>query len=291
MSKKVVLRSGPARVRLEALGLTQSALAVICALDVRTVQRWFAGQAVRLAEAERVARVLQMGTADLFDGVPEDEPSGVRALFSLVSRLPGLRAHPAAQLLRSAPALYADFFAPLQFRAHPLRGYVTTFALDARVRHRFIAFRVETRARFTQLQLLIRLGSSVLDERAIVRLQRDDAWLIENHVVRSMYVRRRAKDGSFDLWYWVGMEASELLFVCPEELTLSKIELPDELQARFDMQHPSAEHAVCVRPTTSQIAAAELPRGWDRVAHRDAMRVDVPVPEAEVRQPPRTTPG
>ena len=58
MSKKVNLRSEVARARLASQGLTQSSMAELCEVDIRTVQRWMVGQPVRLAEAERVGSLL-----------------------------------------------------------------------------------------------------------------------------------------------------------------------------------------------------------------------------------------
>ena len=42
-------------------------------LDVRTLQRWFAGQPGSLDDAERVAAALGLGTAEVFVGAPTDD--------------------------------------------------------------------------------------------------------------------------------------------------------------------------------------------------------------------------
>jgi hypothetical protein len=275
--KTVTLRSSVARARLQSLGLTQSSLAAVCGLDIRTVQRWFAGRPMRLVEAERVASALQVGTADLFEDLPES-PMTAMALFAFLGRLPVLRDHPSAPLLRSVPARFANFMSPLQFRAHPLHGLVSTIPLPERDRHRFIALRLRGLGHATKIQLVIRLSRSVLFERARVLVRGDEAFLMENSLVRSMRGRRRADDGSFDVWYWVGAEASELLVVCEEELVVTKVEVPEELRASFDMAHHATENAVCIRPTFTNVTDAGLPRCFDRIANRDIARVDVEEP-------------
>jgi len=67
------------------LALTQAELAAACDLDVRTTQRWLAGQRVSFVDAERVAIALGVGTADLFVGVPQDVeqpiPDSVRSVL------------------------------------------------------------------------------------------------------------------------------------------------------------------------------------------------------------------
>jgi hypothetical protein len=276
VSTKVVLRVEVARARLAALGLSQSALAVVCELDVRTVQRWFAGQPVRLPEAERVARALCIGTADLFDGVPEKGLGGVFELFALMSRLPLVRDHPSAQVMRRVPEHFGEFMAPLSFRPQPRHGLVASQPLPARLQHRFGVFRVHTRAPLDTLRITIRLAASVLVERAEVRLRSNDVWLVEIHSTRSIRALRR-DDGSFDLWYWIGVEASEVLFVSREELTVEPVTTPSDA-LHFDMSSPSTQHAVCIRPAVTHLASAGLPRGFDRILHRDITRVEVPEP-------------
>lgn len=274
MSKKVTLRSDLARARLAALELTQSSLAVICELDIRTVQRWFAGQPVRLTEADRVATALRVGTADLFEGVPEEGDSAVFALFSLMARLPGLRDHPSAQVLRTVPAHFAEFMAPLLFRPHPLRGFVSTVPLLPAQRGGFIALRLASPTPRATLRVMIRLGRAVLVERARLEVRAERVSLVESHMVRSMCAARRS-DGSFELWYWVGDESSELLIVSKPELRVQQVSLPEPLRRSFDMRHDATAHALCIRPGITQLAAAGLSRGFDRIANRDTTRVDI----------------
>jgi hypothetical protein len=294
VSTKVVLRAEVARARLAALGLSQSALAAVCELDIRTVQRWFAGQPVRLPEAERVASALCIGTADLFDGVPEHGLGGVFELFAAMSRLPVVRNHPSAQVMRRVEKHFGEFMAPLSFHPQPRHGLVAARPLPASLQHRFGVFRVHTRAPRDTLRITIRLAASVLVERAEVRMQGNEVWLLEIHTTRSMRALRR-DDGSFDLWYWIGVEASELLFVSHEELAVEPVTTPPD-PFHFDMSSPSTAHAVCIRPAVTHLASAGLPRGFDRVLHRDVLRVEVPEPAegpAHVGGPaqPRTTPG
>lgn len=284
MAQKVYLRSDAARAQLSALGLTQVALALECELDIRTVQRWFAGQPVRLAEAERLARALQRGTADLFDGVDEDGPeAGPFALFSFLGRLPGLRDHPSAKVLRSVPSTYGAFMAPLQFRPHPLRGYVVPYGLPVGARGGFIALRIHTASPDATLRVIVRLAPSVLLERGYVLARGDEVWLNENHFVRSMRAPRRAEDQSFDLWYWVGSEATELLLTCSHEFSVTEAQVLPQDRTLFDMSSPSNAHAVCVRPGVTHLSDAGLGKGFDRLLNRDPTRVDIPEPG------PRTT--
>lgn len=281
-----------ARARLAALDLTQSALAIICELDVRTVQRWFAGQPVRFEEAERVAAALRIGTADLFSGVPEHGGhGGVFELLAAMCRLPLVRDHPSAQVIRSVPSHFGEFLAPVSFRSHPLHGYTHPFALARDAAQGFSAFRVQGATSHETLRISIRLAPSVLVERAQVLVRDEHAWLVETHMSRSMRAPRRA-DGSFDVWYWVGHEASELLFAAESTLSVEALGSPLADRTIFDMASPEAAHAVCIRPAVTQLASAGLARGFDRVLHRDVSRVEVPEPGRYVSGlQPRTTPG
>jgi transcriptional regulator with XRE-family HTH domain len=287
VAQRVFLRVEVARARLASLNLTQSSLAVLCELDIRTVQRWFAGRPVGLPEADDLARTLRIGTADLFEHVPDDEGSSLLYLMSLVSRMPFLRDRGATVFVRKTRTLFQEFLAPLVFRRHPLHGYVVPVALPTAARHGFMALRIGAPAGSSALKLVLRLAPAVLDERAVLEVRECEVSMFENHFVRSMRAARRELDGSFELWFWVGDEASEVLVVSTQEVSIDPITLPAELQCTFDMSHPATAHALCVRPTLTQVARAELPRGFDRVTHRDPSRVDMEEADAQ----PRTTPG
>lgn len=275
---RVTLRAEEARSRLQALGLTQSSLAALCEVDLRTVQRWFAGKGVRYEDAERVASALNRGTADLFDGVSESEWSSNLPRVRAMHRAFVARDGAVAQALRAIQNNYSYLLDHTKLVAHPPRGFVQTLRVPRWQMNGFIALRVTKATPAHTLSVLIRVASSVLVERARVRVLAERAWLLENFFVRSMWTVRRS-DESFDLWHWVSADSDELLIVGDADFDVSLVTMDDAARALFDMHAPHAQHAVCIRPSVSQLSAAGLPQGYDRIANRKDARVDQPVPD------------
>jgi transcriptional regulator with XRE-family HTH domain len=270
---KVSLRVERAKNRLSALGITQVELAEACSVDVRTIQRWLAGGRLKIDDAERVASALRLGTAELCEGVPE--PGSALARVRAMHKALVARDGAVAQLLRMIPRLYPHMMEHVTFDAHPPLGHVYGVRPPASLRG-FLVIRLTPTGPSMAIDVMERLLPSLMIERARIGVRPGEVWLLERFEPRSAYAAL-APDGWFDLWFWVGEQTREIIFVSREELTVEVIE--GARSTEFDLATPGALHAVCVRPGVAQLREAGLPRGFDRVLHRDHARLDLPVPD------------
>jgi transcriptional regulator with XRE-family HTH domain len=258
---------------MSALGRTQQELAQRCAVDLRTVQRWLAGQRVSIEDAERVAADLGMGTAELFHGVPADVegvPSHVRSVLRLLSARDG----DFAQGLRLAFETYEDLSLDVSFSSHPARGYVWRFPLGSELHHGFVPFRARLSQRNCMLTVRAQIGRrfGYTLGRAWVRDGR--VAMLETFSTRSM-LAELSEDGELDLFVWGSGDRRELFIICDQPANVEQ--LPDTIDATLDLTAPRMRHALCFRPGNVHLRTAGLPYGFDRVIGPREGRMDVPI--------------
>jgi transcriptional regulator with XRE-family HTH domain len=273
---RVSLRTERARELLAGAGLSQADLAQTCGVDVRTVQRWLAGGRLEAEDAERVARALEVGTAELCEGGNSAEPPGTFARIRTMHRALVSRDGAVAQLLRLIPRVYPHIIEGVVFAAHPERGYVYAFEKPGEKARGFVVARIAPRSPRARVRVLERILPALLVERARMRVAEAEVWLVEHFEPRSAATQPHSA-GWFDLWFWMGSATREVLLVSDVELSVQMVETAP--RTSLDLATEEAAHAVFVRPGVSQLREAALPSGHDRVLNRHLARVDVPVPD------------
>ena len=258
---------------MATLGLTQASLAAGCGVELRTLQRWFAGQRVALAAAEKLACELGIGTAELFSGVPDETPSEVYARIGKVARMLGARDNAFAQGLRLVREHFDSLRTAVSFASHPPRGFVARQPVLRSSLHGFVQYALDVPDE-SDIELRSQLGRQFGYVVARLRVRGARAALIETFSTRSMLAERMAS-GTFALWLWAGPEVQEWIAVSDRELRLSLCQ--PEPQQQLDLDAPEMRHALCVRPNAMHLRAAGLPMGFDRVIGERARRMDVAV--------------
>jgi transcriptional regulator with XRE-family HTH domain len=174
------------RARMLELALTQAELAAACDVDVRTTQRWLAGQRVSVADAERVAIALGVGTADLFAGVPRDAeqliPDSVRSVLRLVSAREG----DFAQALRLAMEHYEELTRSVWISAHPAHGYVARVSMMDLPRHGFVQLRLRLASPDTSVLARAQVGRRFGYAMGRIRVRAGHAQMLEPFQTHSM---------------------------------------------------------------------------------------------------------
>jgi transcriptional regulator with XRE-family HTH domain len=278
-----------ARARMTALGLTQQELAARCAVDVRTVQRWFAGQSVGLGDAERVAAALGVGTSLVFAGIAVDHEGLLPASLRRVLRVLSGRENAFAQGLGLAVEHYDVLQRAVSFAAHPTHGYVTRVSLGDPPLHGFAVLRVqlveqvEARPRAREpsqearcaLSVHAQLGPRFSFSLARVQVRDTRVELLETFCTRSM-VSELSPEQTFDVWLWGALDSRELLLISEQPVRISRVATAP--RTLFELDAPETRHAVCIRPSPSHLRRASLPPGFDRIAGDRTGRVELPLP-------------
>lgn len=274
MATKVVLRAQAMRTRLATRGMTQASLAAACELDLRTIQRWFSGQRVRLDYAERAAKALACGTAELFDGAPKHDLGDTLTRLRAMHRALSARDGAVAQALRVLQLNHGYLLDRLRFSHHPNQGYVFRWELERMPLHKFVMMRVRPEGPPCTMALENVVARSLRFERARIWVQASSVCLLESVLVRSVACERR-EDGSFDLWLWRGADVREVVLVSERDLRVEcAVAEPVDV---LDLDLPANRHALCVRPTAPQLEAAGAAPGFDLLVPRAGGRVDFPV--------------
>ncbi|MDB4985175.1 MAG: hypothetical protein JWN04_353 [Myxococcaceae bacterium] len=263
-----------ARARMRALNMTQLSLAQSCAIDVRTLQRWFAGQPVESGSAERVAAALGVGTAEVFEGVSSVSATLVSASLRRVLRLLSARENAFAQGLRTVVGHYEALLHAVSFASHPSHGYVARFVVTSDRQHGFMVLRVRPASSDCTLLVLAQIGQRMSYTIGRLRARDERVELLETWQTHSM-VAELSPSGHFDLWVWGGIDSREIIVTCEQPLELELLAVPS--QSLFDLDAPEARHAVCFRPTPMHLRTAGLAMGFDRVIGTRSGRVDVAV--------------
>lgn len=262
-----------ARDRLSALGMTQTALAARCDVELRTLQRWLAGSRTRLDDAERVAAALGLGTAELFDGVPDEAKSSPFNLIRAALRLVGAREWAMAHALRTTVRSFEFIDEHASLTSHPRRGYVRRAPMASDRKDTFAAMRLRFPGALpSRLTLGAQIGRSFRYDFAEMTLEEGEAELIELFHTRSVRAPLDPR-GSVWLFVWVAAEVREFVIMADGDL-----ELEDHPEMRwdiFDVDAVETRHAVCSRPSAVQLRAAGLPAVFDRLVGDRRDRVDV----------------
>lgn len=260
-----------ARRRLASTGGTQTALARSLDVELRTLQRWFAGSTLRVDDAERVASALGVGTAELSDDLPPDAGSpfvALRSLLAILRRTEGPMLHAVRATLEHFQ--FVDTY--LAFDAHPRHGFVRRHAIDATDVHRFHVLRITpTSGRDLRMRFAAQVARRFRYEFGEVGLHGDVVTLVEHFHTRSVCAVRR-DDGSFDVHVWVPSEMKELVVVANTEFDVRA--LPPPRTDRFDLDAPGNRHALCFRPAAMHLRQAGLPDTFDRLDGSRDGRVD-----------------
>lgn len=274
MAGSCSLKLDVARDRMAALDHTQASLAAECGVDVRTVQRWFAGQTVGVARAEQVARALRMGTSEVFRDVPEDGLKAFVRRMGLLQKLLNGRDGAVASAIRIAQEQFATALLAVSHNAHPVHGYVASESTAGWSRHGFACVQLKCDAEEAEIGLRYQLGKRFGYVAGGLWLTHDTAYLVETFQVRSMRAKR-ASDGSVRLWFWVTDAVQELFAVSNADVGI----LPCETAARkeLDIDTDLGPEALCLRPSPVDLRNACLPMGFDRLTGARTGRVDVPV--------------
>jgi len=272
MASHCRLRADRARARLSELRLTQTALAEGAGVELRTLQRWLAGGSTRLADAERVARALGLGTAELFDGVPDEASDSPFVRLRSALRLLGTREWTLAHAVRTAVSSFDFIDRHASFTAHPRRGYVRRAPMGAARAHGFAAVRLRFGAPPpSRLQLGAQIGRSFRYDFAEITLAGAEAELVELFHTRSVRAPL-APDGCLWAHVWVASEMQELVVMADRDFELE--DHPELRADLFDLASPGTAHAVCSRPSSMQLRDAGLSPVHDRVVGDRHHRVD-----------------
>jgi len=267
-----ILRADRARARLSELGLTQGALAERCDVELRTVQRWFAGGRASLVDAERFAAELGLGTAELFEGVPSDQEPAAFASLRAALGFFGAREGTLSLALRAALENFEYFDRSISFAAHPAHGYVARVVMRPTDRDRFAPFRVVLRpgacarlAFHAQVARAFRYGFGE------IRIDATRATLVEHFHTRSA-VAERAADGAFEVHVWNASEMRELVVVGDHPFAF--VRDAADASSLFDLDDPRTEHAVCFRPAPMHLRRAGFSPVFDRIVGLRDGRID-----------------
>ncbi len=269
------LRPDVARARLARVGATQSSLARDCGFELRTVQRWFAGGSVALADAEQLAQALGVGTEDLFDGVP---PDGGTA-FARIRTAPKLLRHvdgSLAQALRAVVEHFEMFDRHVSLSVHPARGFVHRFAMRREERGRFQVVRFgpltgDDAGAPYRVRFMTQVARRFRYEFGEVRVGAGEARLVEHFHTRTAKAPLDAT-GRFLVFVWTPRELAELVLVADRDVEVARE--PARATDLFDLRKEETRHAVCFRPAPMHLREVGLPPTFDRVAGPREGRVD-----------------
>lgn len=254
------MRTEVARARLAALGLSQTALAASLGVELRTLQRWFAGTPTQLANAEAVARALGLGTAELFDGVRAEWGSPFAFLRGLASVL-GTRESPFVRAAEVVLEQWSFLDTYISFASHPRQGHVRRLELDPSLACGFARFHVQPGAA-RRLVFGAYVAPRLRYDFGAVSLEEGRADLVEYFHTRAMRAPRAADD-SFELDVWIPREMSELVVIADADVLIRPIPNVDRLVFVRDRRQNA--HALCFRPAPSHLRQAGLPPHDDRV--------------------------
>jgi transcriptional regulator with XRE-family HTH domain len=262
MANPCVLKADVARARLLSLGTTQTALADRCGVDLRTLQRWFAGGRARLEDAERVAAALGVGTSEIWEGVPslalQSLFAPIRALLRRTVKHEGSLGH----ALRLALAHFELFDRHVAFSAHPTQGFVHREAIASEERDQFAVLQVDTfGAESLRLSFGTQVGHSFRYEFGEVCVHKGRVILSEHFHTRSVRAEL-ASDATFHVWVWAPSEMRELVVTADHDVRIRRAPV-------------RGEHAVCFRPAAMHLRAARLSPVYDRIRGHRGDRVDV----------------
>lgn len=265
-----------ARARLARLGMTQTSLARACGVELRTLQRWFAGAAVSVTDAEQLARALGIGTEDLFRGFPAETGTPLGRLRDVI-RLLGNRSGAIGQATRTALEHFTFIDEHISFASHPARGFVHRLPMRDDDRGRFEVFRVSlVRAPLRPVRIAwnAQVGLRFRYEFGEVRIDGGEALLTEHFHTRAV---RASLDGekTFDVFTWIPREMRELIVVCDDDVDVAHVRGVG--RDVFDLRDHATRHAVCFRPAPMHLREVGLPPTFDRVVGPREGRVDVPV--------------
>lgn len=259
---------------MAALGHTQASLAAECGVDVRTVQRWLAGQTVSLSRAEQVARALRVGTSVVFEDVPEPGLSAFMRRMGFLQRLLSGRDGVLASGFRTTTRYFSSALVSVVHSAHPVHGFVSIREATDWTRNAFCCVRIRCTARDAEIGIRYQLNDRLAIVHAGVWLTADSAFLVETFQLRSMAAEREA-DGSVRLWLWVTESLRDLVIVANAEVELESCE-STALQ-QLDVDADLGPAALCIRPSPVDMRNAGLPMGFDRLTGTREGRVDVAV--------------
>lgn len=262
------LRVDVARARLARLGLTQTALARLSDVELRTMQRWFAGAGVAYVDAEGMARALGVGTHDLFDGIPESTGSVFTRLRDVV-RLLGNRNGTLAQAVRISLEQFAYIDEHVAFTAHPAHGFVHRIPIRALRPHGFAVLHLRG-APVARYAFHTQLGARFRYAFGEIQVAQRAARLVEHFHTRTS-TAALAGDGEVTAFVWIPKEMRELVIVADHDLDVA---LDVEDAPVFDLRDPRTAHAVCFRPAPMHLRDAGLPPTFDRVVGPRAGRID-----------------
>lgn len=272
MANPCILRADRARARLAELGLTQGALAERCDVELRTVQRWFAGGRASLADAERVAAALGLGTAELFDGVPAEHDVAAFARLRDALSFFGAREGALATALRAALENFEYVDRAISFASHPTRGHVARVVMRPEDRDRFAPFRLSVAAGEPgRLAFHAQVARSFRYGFGEVRLDSVRATLVEHFHTRSAVAPRDPR-GDVEVHVWNASEMRELVVVGDRPFEFVRTDA--EASATFDLDDPRTRHAVCFRPAPMHLRRAGFSPVFDRVVGRREGRID-----------------
>ncbi len=268
------LRVDVARARLARLGATQTSISRECGFELRTVQRWFAGGSVSLADAEQLAAALGLGTEDLFDGVPSEAASA----FARLRAAPRLLRHvdsSLAQALRTMLDHFEFIDRHVSLSTHPGTGYVHRLPMAIEERRRFQVLRIalapgDDRTSY-RVRFMAQVGRRLRYEFGEVRVASGEAQLAEHFHTRSARAPLDAR-GRLSVWVWIPRELAELVLVSDRDLEVERE--PGAASDLFDLRRPETRHAVCFRPATMHLREAGLPASFDRVVGPREGRID-----------------
>lgn len=274
MANPCTMRAQVVRARLKTLGYSQARLAEHCGFELRTLQRWIAGQRVSVDDAERVARELGLGTTECFDGVPERHFdtafTSIRPLLGWASKRLGP--------LGSALGVVLDNFEfiddQVSFAPHPGSGFVQRRSIAPGYGSTFAVLALTPSVPTQHFKMSVQAAPRFRFHSGDIRVADGSAHLTEYFFTREM--RAPLDDrGSLQMWAWLYPRMPELVVQSAEDFELSE---PDLQVGRnlFDLSSPELAHAVCFRPSAMHLRSAGLPPAFDRVVgSRDTPGSDV----------------
>lgn len=264
--KHVTLATEFVREQMRERDLTQRELASRVHVELRTLQRWFAGASVDVASAERIAKELQCGMGVLCVELPASYPRAPLAWFGPASPWTRLLKRYDASLAAEVTSLgrrWHHWTSLLQFHGQPVERTVIRLPGTLEFEHRFLPLRVRLRGEAQRARLLFmaQVNPRVRFSFGEVTVEGDATRLEEYAFTRALAGRRDA-DGSFKVLVWISPDLKEVVIASEAQFEVERWERRNADATLFHAAASDLAGAVCFRPSSMDLRAAGLP-GWD----------------------------
>lgn len=263
MANNSVLNSDFVRQCLADRGWSQRELADRSGVELRSLQRWLAGQRVDVLQAEKVAVVLERGMASICTELP----GGYRRspLSRLTGLLPWLERRNAvlASGLKLLSTHWLHWMSLIHFHGQPLEEFVWRADVPAERSNTFLPLRI--RMPGTSSPATLSFQATVHPR---VRFEFGEIWVSEGRTrLREFAFTRELTstldaEGRLTVLVWIAPEMRQVVIASDTHFEASTFERPGMDATTFDARDSDLSGALCFRPSAMSLRAAGLPT-WD----------------------------